>query len=62
MSYIGANIIADAILAKFSVSPLPESDPEREEYKAYKAANRGRLQAHAVQRITNRALDPETED
>ena len=51
-----------AILAKFNVQVLPEPDPEREEYEAYKAVNRGRLQAHAVQRIINRALDPEMED
>ena len=62
ISYIGANIIADAILAKFNVQVLPEPDPEREEYEAYKAVNRGRLQAHAVQRIIDRALDPEMED
>ena len=30
--------------------------------QANKAANRGRLQAHAVQRIIDRALDPEMED
>lgn len=62
ISITEANVIAGAILARFMVRFSPESgyealaeDAEYQEYEAYKAANRGRLQAH-------RALYPETED
>ena len=54
ISCTGANIIANAILATFNVTLLPEpnyralaEDAEYREYQAYKAANRGRVQRQA---------------